>query len=115
MTQQHLSLSAAIREAATHGGKIARSSSTSYHVYGPYDPTDPDGMSTEVTADSYPKAVRIRTGMRALVALHLMGRLDDESASEVEFLLHYSPYAAHDLRSVVRAAAQRYVGDTTTA
>lgn len=114
MTQQHLSLSAAIREAATYG-TIVRDARGEYHVFTPYSHNEPNGPSGERAYPTRAQARAALTASRAHIALHLMGRATAETACAVEIQLYDRPYAAHDLRSVVTAAAQRYVGDATTA
>lgn len=78
---------AAIREATGHC--TIAGSGTSYRVYGPYRPANPDGPSTEVTADSYSRALRIRTAWRAQIALALMGRLDADTRYDVDDAMEY--------------------------
>lgn len=87
MTKPPMSKSAAIREAT--GYVSIAGSGTSYHVYGPYDSGNPRGPSTEVTADSYSKALRIRTAWRARIALALMSRLDVDTRYAVDDALEY--------------------------
>lgn len=87
MTTPLMSKTAAIREAT--GYVSIAGSGTSYHVYGPYDSGNPRGPSTEVTADSYSKALRIRTAWRARIALALMGRLDADTRYDVDDAMEY--------------------------
>jgi hypothetical protein len=68
-----LSKTAAIREARTYVSLPHRRSATDYVVYSPYRHTDPTGPSTEMQADSYPKALGRRTEQVAYIALTLMG------------------------------------------
>lgn len=103
-----MSKTAAIREAMGHVSICG--SGTSYHVYGPYRASEPRGPSTEITADSYPKALRARCGWRAQIALALMGRLDENTSFAVEDAIH-DVYADHSVRSIVTqalAAADRW-------
>jgi len=81
------SKTAAIREAS--GYCAIAGQRTSWHIYGPYRYSDPHGPSTEMTADSYAKAVAIRTAWRARIALALMGRLTEDTACKVDEARHY--------------------------
>lgn len=80
-----LSKTAAIREARGFVGLPIRRSATDYVVYGPWDDGDPHGPSTEFQADSYPKAIAARTRWVARIALALMGRLDGDAKSTIEY------------------------------
>lgn len=96
-----LSKSAAIREARGYV-TIAKSSPTSYHVFGPYRVNDLSGPSTELTVNSRQKAVAEQAAWRAQIALQLMGRLTDAAYSEIERCAHH-PYEPHDLPGLVQA------------
>lgn len=82
-----MSKTAAIREAT--GYVSIAGSGTSYHIYGPYRCDNPRGPSTEATADSYSKALRIRTAWRAQIALAMMGRLNDDIGYDIEDAMEY--------------------------
>lgn len=96
-----LSKSAAIREARKHV-TIAKSSPTSYHVFGPYRMADLSGPSTELTVCSRQKAVVEQAAWRAQIALQLMGRLTDAAYWEIERCVSH-PYEPHDLPGLVQA------------
>lgn len=102
-----MSITAAIREASRHC--TIAGAGTSWHIYGPYRVADLRGPSTELHADSYTKALRIRTGWRAEIALVLMGRFDEASCWAVESIMQ-DPFAAHDLRSVIESASATFTG-----
>ena len=103
----------AIREAAKY--VTINGQGTSWTIYGPYSCADLSGPSTESTASSYVQAVRIRTAWRAIIALALMERLDGESEREVESIMHAQYGAAHDIESVVSAAAAKFGAGPTAA
>lgn len=96
-----MSKSAAIREATGYVSIAGRG--TSYHIYGPYDSGNPRGPSTELTADSYSKALRIRTAWRARISLALMGRLDADARYEVDDAMEYptSAMVGHGVGNIV--------------
>lgn len=70
---EHLSKTAALKAAQAACGRIIRRSSTDYVCFVPYYDAKPDGPSTELQADSYPKAVAMRARKVADIALTLMG------------------------------------------
>lgn len=73
MTTYLMPRTAAIKAARGYVSHPHRRSRTDYVVYGPYYTDGPDGPSTEMTADSYPKARAMRSRKVATIALHLMG------------------------------------------
>ena len=93
-----ISKTAAIRQAMGHVSICG--SGTSYHVYGPYRAAEPRGPSSEITADSYPKALMARCGWRAKIALARMGRLDMDTSFAVEEAVH-DVYADHSVGALV--------------
>lgn len=70
---EHLSKTAALKAAQAACGRIIRRSSTDYVFAVPYYDAKPDGPSTELQADSYPKAVAMRARRVADITLTLMG------------------------------------------
>lgn len=67
-----MSKTAAI-QATRNAVAICKSGRTSFHVYGPYRVDEPEGPTTEMTADSWWAARILATRWRAEVALCLMG------------------------------------------
>lgn len=96
-----LSKTAAIREASTHCSISGRG--TSWTIYGPYSSSNPSGPSTESHADSYPKALKIRAAWRARIALHLMGRLNDDTRFAVEEAAYGGSQSVSNVRDLVDA------------
>ena len=70
---RHMSKTAALKAPQAACGGIIRRSSTDYVCFVPYYDAKPDGPSTELQADSYPKAVAMRARRVADIALALMG------------------------------------------
>jgi hypothetical protein len=95
----------AIRQSAQH--VFIHGSRTSWTVVGPHHSDDPSGPSGEFHTDSYEKARRIATGWRALIALSLMDKLDDESESAVD-CENYDHYGDHTLRGLVAKGIAAY-------
>lgn len=93
-----MSKTAAIRTASQSVSISGRK--TSWTVYGPYHDDQPSGPSTEISADSYNKAVAIAACKKARIALALMGRLNDDTKTAVEWA-HYN--GDNDMRSLVNA------------
>jgi hypothetical protein len=60
---------------------------TSWHLYGPYDMSDLDGPSTEITADSYWHARAERTAWVAQIALRILGM----SGEDADYAVHTAP------------------------
>jgi len=70
---ERMSKTAALKAAQAACGRIIRRSRTDYVCFVPYYDQKPDGPSTELQADSYPKAVAMRARRVADIALALMG------------------------------------------
>lgn len=75
----------AIREARRYVGRPIRVSSTSYHVYGPYRASEPDGPSTQQNYDSFWKARAGRALWVAHIALALMGKLTEDACAAMDW------------------------------
>lgn len=103
MSSTFYSKSSAIRAARSYVGRPIRVSSTSYHVYGPYRASEPEGPSTQQSYDSYPKAALGRAVWVAEVALAMMGRLTDEAHWAIEESAQDHYHSAHDVASLVEA------------
>lgn len=97
-----MSKTAAIREASKYCSISGRG--TSWTVYGPYRSSQPDGPSTESNADSYTKALLIRSAWRARIALHFMGRLDEDTKFAVEEAAYGGSQPMTRTRDLVDAA-----------
>lgn len=84
---------------------IHRHSTTSYVIYGPYDPQKPDGTTTSANRGSRSDAVRYASGWKAYVACRLLG-LSDEAALEVDLEIREGDLAM-PWRDMVRNALAR--------
>lgn len=99
MTSTEMSMSAAIRKARSYVS-IARSSRTSYHIYGPYSVDNLSGPSSEITRSDWWQARSARTHWVAQIALGLMGRYTHDAAIAVHMTDHGPPA---DVRTLVKA------------
>lgn len=73
MSTTTLSETAAIKAARRAVGSIIRRGQFDYVIYAPYYDADPAGPSTELQANTYPRARQCRTQKVANIALALMG------------------------------------------
>jgi len=81
----HMSKTQAIKQAKTFVSMPVRRSSTEYVVYAPWDVEKPAGATTDLQARSYSKALAMRKGQIARIALVLMDQFTEEANIAIEF------------------------------
>lgn len=102
-----MSKTAAIRLARGHCALWGRR--TSWTVSGPWDSNNPRGPVTEISADSYTKAARMRTVWRACIALAYMGRLTADTSHAVDWAADYGH--DHSLPGLVEVGLRAWEGE----